>query len=51
MKGEFYKNGHHYKVTKIEGSDDYTIVKDGRWAARVDKETARLAVEKVERLF
>lgn len=48
---EFYYNGHHYKVVQIEGSDDYSIIKDGKFTRRVKKEIAQRAVEYVDKLF
>lgn len=48
---EFYYKGHHYKVVPIEGSDDFTIVKDGRIPRRVSKEIAAKAMQNVDRLF
>lgn len=51
MTNEFYYKGHHYKVVQIEGSDDYSIIKDGRFTRRVKKEIAARAAEYVDKLF
>ena len=51
MTSEFYFRGHHYKVTPIENSEDFTIVKDGRFARRVCKEIADNAMQNVDKLF
>jgi len=51
MVNEFYFKGHHYQVTPIEGCDDFTIVKDGKFARRVKKEIAEKAMENADRLF
>lgn len=48
---EFIYKGHNYKVVPIEGSSDFTIVKDGRTSRRISKEIADNAIEYVERLF
>lgn len=51
MVREFNYKGHHYKVVPIEGSNDFTIIRDGRMPRRVCKEIAEKAIENVERLF
>jgi len=51
MTKEFYFNGHHYKVTKIEGSTEHIIIRDGMQTRRVKEEIAAKAVEFVDKLF
>lgn len=51
MVNEFFYKGHHYKLVPIENSEDYTIVKDGRFARRVKKEIAEKAMQNVDKLF
>lgn len=51
MLKEFNYKGHHFKVTKIEGSTDCIIIRDGRQTRRVKEEIARRAVEYVDKLF
>lgn len=51
MVNEFFYKGHHYKLVPIENSEDYTIVKDGRFARRVKKEIAANAMQNVDKLF
>ena len=49
---DFDYNGHHYRVTPIEGScDEFIIIKDGRKTRRVKKEIADKAMEFVDKLF
>lgn len=48
---EFYYKGHHYKVVPIEGSEDYTIIKDGRTTRTISKDVAIKAAEFVDKLF
>lgn len=51
MVKEFNYKGHHYKVVPIEGSEDYTIIKDGRNPRRVKREIAVRATEYIDKLF
>lgn len=51
MISEFYFKGHHYKVTPVETSTDYIIIRDGRQTRRVKEEIAQKAVEYVDKLF
>ena len=48
---EFIYKGHNYKVVRIEGSNDYYIVKDGIKTRRVSKKIADNAMEYVDNLF
>ena len=51
MVSNFYYNGHHYKVTKIENSTDCIIIRDGIQTRRVKEEVANRAIEYVDKLF
>lgn len=35
----FNHNGHHYHLVKVEGSDDYSVIRDNRNVRRISKET------------
>ena len=51
MISEFYFKGHHFKVTPVETSTDYIIIRDGRQTRRVCKEIGEKAIENVDKLF
>ena len=48
---EFTLNGHKYNVVPIDGSEDYSIIRDNRKVRRVKKEIADKAIEYVDKLF
>ena len=43
MVKEFNLKGHHYELIPIEGSSDYSIIKDGRQAKQISEEQAKKA--------
>lgn len=51
MTNEFNYKGHRYNVVPVEGSEDFSIIKDGRFTRRVKKEIAANAIEYVDKLF
>ena len=51
MITEFLKNGHHYKVVKVENSTDHLVIRDGRQTRRVTEEVAQKATDNVDDIF
>lgn len=48
---EFDYRGHHYLVVPIEGSDEFSITRDGLKARKVKREVAEQPMQYVEKLF